>query len=368
MAERSHINGAADKREAPFTINMPSHADAYQVLLLQAADDGRGDALFGESLQRARTEALPFMLGKEFPSVYLECPLLGQPYLDVTVLYGELDPGTRVESPLAGEHAAMFDWFTPIRAKDDSVTCGFELDTKNETIPTAAVHFQPRGRTELVRPFCEAVDEPDRADLYLNQAARMPDGWPLSFFGMFRGRPGSPLRVCGYIPEPEIQACADDFRHLAGVFETVGFSAYDDAMLKQVSALMAVAPEQVDFQFDVYPDGSLGNVFAIDVMFGIKQPEMVREVFASGAGAQVMGLLESWGAADGRWKLGADAAFARALPVQLDDGENGRYAFTLMPQWVKARWTDTVLQPSKLYSFANGSVVGKSDQPSEMVG
>ena len=39
------------------------------------------------------------------------------------------------------------------------------------------------------------------------------------------------------------------------------------------------------------------------------------------------------------------------------DGSTGRYAFTLMPQWVKARWTAGVLQPSKLYHFANACLL-----------
>lgn len=55
-------------------MRIPSYADAYQVLLLQAADEGRGPALFGESLGRAREVVLPFLVGGHFPSVYLEHP------------------------------------------------------------------------------------------------------------------------------------------------------------------------------------------------------------------------------------------------------------------------------------------------------
>ena len=46
-----------------------SHADAFEVLCLQAADDGRGDVLFGDSLPRARKALRPFMVGEKFPSV-----------------------------------------------------------------------------------------------------------------------------------------------------------------------------------------------------------------------------------------------------------------------------------------------------------
>ena len=334
-----------------------THADAFQVLLLQAADEGRGPVLFGESQARAREAVLPFLVGEEFPDAYLEHPLRGDPFLDVTVLLSQLTTGTRIASPAAGEHGAMIDWFAETCRDHDGVSFGFELDTKEEVLPVAAVHFQPRARTELVKPFCEAVGEPQRANLYLDLAERMPEGWPLSFFGMFRGRAASPLRVCGYLDSAEKDACAQDASQLAAAFNAIGFSAFDDAMLSQISKLMSAAPGSIDFQFDIYPDGSLGDTFAIDVQFGIEQPEAVHANFESGPGSRVMGLLEGWGAADDRWKLAIRSAFARAIPVELDDGTLGRFAFTLMPQWVKARWTGCALQPAKLYHLAHAGTL-----------
>ena len=338
-------------------MKVPSYADSFQVLLLQASDDGRGPVLFGDDCARARDTVPPFLIGAEFPDVYLEHPLAGKPFLDVTVLYRGLEPGMRVASAAAGEHGALLDWFAGAQGEYEGITWGFELDTSKETLPEAAVHFQPRAHVELVRPFCEVIGKPECADLYLDLAARMPAGWPLSFFGMFRGRAGSPMRVCGYLDRAEMPLCAEDPQHLVAVFDAIGFSAYDDAVLAQVSAIMGTAPGTVDFQFDVYPDGSLGETFAIDVQFGIEQPEAVRETFSNGAGAHVMGLLEEWGAADGRWRLGAQAAFARALPVELEGGEPGRFAFTLMPQWAKVRWTNCKLQTAKLYHLAHAGLL-----------
>lgn len=341
-------------------MNMPSYSDSFQVLLLQAADEGRGAMLFGDSLTRARNAVAPFLVGEIFPDIYLEHPLYGDPFLDVTLLLGQVDPGTRIESSAAGEHAAIFDWYAKARKEHDNISFGFELDTKEAELPLAAVHFQPRSHVELVRPFCEAAGEPERADLYLAQNARMPHGWPLAFFGMFRGRPGFPLRVCGYLDSDEKNACAQEPKHLAAVFDAVGFTSYDEVMLAQVSTLMAIAPGSVDFQFDVFPDASIGSTFAIDIQFGIEQPEAVHATFETGAGARVMEQLENWGAADARWRRAIESAFARALPIELDNGEIGRYAFTLMPQWTKARWTDGVLQPSKLYHFAHSGLLGPS--------
>jgi len=64
--------------------------------------------------------------------------------------------------------------------------------------PTAA-HFQHYEKLHLAREFCERMGNPDAGKLYLDLAERMPAGWRPAFFGMFRRRPDSPLRVCGYL-------------------------------------------------------------------------------------------------------------------------------------------------------------------------
>ena len=339
-------------------MNVPSFADSFEVLCLIAADDGRKDVLFGDSFDRVLAELPPFLVGKEFPDTYFEFPLIGDPFLDVTMLYGELDPHTRIESAATADTGAMFDWYAEARKKYDSISCGFEFDTKNPELPAAAIHFQPRDHTELVKPFCDTIGEPDRAELYLSQAARMPEEWPLSFFGMFRGRPGSPLRICGYLGNSETTECIQDPQHLTHIFDETGFSAYNDAMLSQIRQLMQTASESLDFQFDVYPDGGIGDTFAIDLQFKIQQPAAVRSAFSEGIAARCMQLLQNWGAADDRWKLGAETAFARAIPVSVD-GKPRKFGFTLMPQWVKARWRNGVLQPSKLYLLGNAGLITK---------
>lgn len=335
----------------------PSFADAFEVLCLQAAADGRGDVLFGDCVDRARSAMRPFLVGEKFPSVYLEFPLSGDPFLDVTVLYDKLAPETRIESPAAEGSEALLDWFARECSDNGKVSCGFELDTSKVEIPRAAVHFQPREHVELVEAFCNSIGEPNRAQLYLEQANRMPDGWSLSFFGLFRGRPDYPLRVCGYLSAAAIDACRNDPDYLPSAFQTIGFEAYDADLLARVRELMGIGPQTFDFQFDVLPDGTLGETFALDFQYNVEQPKAVRETFSGGSGSRSMQLLESWGIADDRWKLIPDAAFARSIPVEREDGSLGRFSFTLMPGWAKARWRNGVLQPAKFYFFGKAGIL-----------
>ena len=329
-----------------------SHYDAYQVLLLQAADDGRKETLFGPSFDRARAMAEPYTIGERFPSVYLEFPLCGTPFLDVTFLYNELNQEDRIQAPTAPNVEALLAWWKTLEQEETKISFGFELDTKDEVMHEAAIHFQPRDRRGLVRPFLEAIGESERADLYLNQAARMPDEWSLSFFGLFRGRPNTPLRICGYLSSEEMGACANDPQRVAATFDKIGFRAYDQRLVDDVVRLFSAKPNAGDFQFDVMNNGELGGTFALDIQFDIQQPTEVRESFDSGIASRVMGLLAEWGIADERAELVPQATFARSLPMERRDGTLGRYSFTLMPQWVKVRWCDGVLQPAKMYFLA----------------
>lgn len=347
-------------------MKIPSNSLACQTLFLQAADEGRGPVLFGDSFERTREAVLPFVEGVPFPSLYLEFPLAGDPFLDVTVLYGEMPPGTRFRSEAAAGTEKMLDWYVRARTEKQGICCGFELDSKNHYPGSAAVHFQSYGDYEIAGQFCEALGEPEAGKLYQDLAARMPEGWPLSFFGLFRGRPGSPLRVCGYMGMEEKQHCSEDPGRLETVFREIGFSSFDDAMIRQISAALSAAPGTVDFQFDVYPDGRLGNVFAIDIAFEVTKSEELVLSFDKGSAAAAMKLLESWGAADSRWKLAAGASFTRSLPVEDENGELKPFALVLTPNWAKVRWRDGILQKSKLYCLGRAGLVSelkKNDAP-----
>ncbi|MBQ9042973.1 MAG: hypothetical protein IJ111_09210 [Eggerthellaceae bacterium] len=340
-------------------MTLPTHAQAFEVLLLQAADEGRDAALFGGAACRVRDAALPFLIGEKFPEIYLEFPLAGEPFLDVTLLYGELDEDARIDSALAAGCEDIISFYARERAKDESIGFGFEIDCSGPVPSAAGVHFQPRSRTDLVAPFCEAVGSSGKAALYLSQDERMAQGWPLAFFGMFRGRADSPLRVCGYLKEGERHACAADPDRLARALEQAGFTAYDEAMLAQAACVLGLAPADADFQLDVLGDGSLGDMFAIDVRFDSMSSEDVCKSFANGAGAAIMAKLREWGIADERMAHVADMAFTRGVDLWADDGSCVPFGFTLVPGWLKVRWRGGVLQPAKMYMKASAGPVVK---------
>ena len=349
-------------------MSIPSNRLACQALFFQAADEGRGPVLFGDGRERACEAVLPMVEGVPFPKLYLEFPLAGEPFLDVTVLYGEIKPGTRFESDAAAGSEAMLDWYAEAYRQHPDICCGFELDTRHPEPGPAAVHLQTFEKYELAEPFCEAVGSPRAGRLYTEQAAKMPAGWPLAFFGLFRGRTDAPLRVCGYLDNDEIQRCAQDPARIEEVFRKTGFTAYDSGMLSRISALLAAAPGTVDFQFDLLPDGTPGDMFALDISLGVQQAEKVRASFRDGADGKIMGILEDWGIADGRQVLIAGMSFTRSIPVRDGEGNLRRYALVLNPVWVKVRWRGGKIQPAKMYCMAHAGLMEEKEEKDGIAG
>ena len=333
-----------------------SWEEAMQLLLLHSAADGRGEVLFGEDFPKVR-EVLPSIcVGDVCPGVYLEFPLTGKPFLDMTVLYNENSGRFRLDLPEAAGTERLRDWFAGLSKDYHHINFGYELDTGKKGKP-AAVHFQPRDYLELVEPFCQTIGEEEKGRLYLSTAEKMPRGWELAFFGMFRGRSGSPLRVCGYPDNEERAAAAADIERVRSVFQKIGFRAFDEKMLHQIAAVLSEAEEESDFQFDVWPDGSFGETFAIDLKLRNRRPGEMKEAFTGGDRAALRHLLEEWKIIDGRMDTALAMTFAKGLPVEKPDGSLGDLRMLLMPQWIKIRWIRGELQPAKLYCLIKAELM-----------
>ena len=326
----------------------PTQMEAFDALYDIAARDGRGDALFGTSIELARPVFERSLIGTSYPDAYLEFPLVGDPCFDLLSVYGSVESGARFAPGAGFGRQDMFDWFSRLRMSDDGVGLGLELDVSAGETERAGAYLQQRRHTELVEPFLASIGEAPRARGYVDALARMPKGWPPSYVGLFPGRPGTPLRIGGYLAPDEQRRCAADPMHLGERFRRIGFTAFDDEMLERCSALMRLAPA-VDVQFDITPDGSLGSTFGLSVSFNGVRPREAKACMESGCGASVMGMLQDWSLADRRWRLIADAAFARSVGYQREDGSHGRLALCVLFNFAKVKFTACEPRPAKFY-------------------
>ena len=330
-------------------MNKPTQMTAFEALYTIASEDGRGQALFGNSFELARRAYERTLIGKGYPNAYIEFPLLGTPCFDILSVHSRADvnAGDRFAPDAGFGYQAMLDWFANVPDEGD-VSCGIELDTSVGETERAGVYLQFRKRTELVAPFLESVGEGARAESYRTVFDRMSDGWPPAYVGLFPGRAGTPLRIGGYLGHDVQRACAADPSFLKRQFDAIGFSAYDDEMLARCSEFMSLAPS-LDFQFDIMPDGSLSDVFGLSLSFNETKPRSARECMESGYGARICSTLQDWGLADDRWKLIADAAFAVHVPFAREDESVGRFALCCRFNYAKVKFKAAVAQPAKFY-------------------
>lgn len=63
-------------------------------------------------------------------------------------------------------------------------------------------------------------------------------------------------------------------KSLQDAFNQLGFRPYDNDMIERCSQYMGYV-DGVDFQFDVMPEGSLGDVFGLSLSFNEYPPKML---------------------------------------------------------------------------------------------
>jgi hypothetical protein len=319
---------------------------AFSLLLSHVISGGRGQALFGNYIDKVK-KCVPDLLGEgPFPDIMLECPLLGDPFLDVVLLFDKPTKSGDTISPLVPDENLILDTLGRLTERYPDVSGGLEVDTGSFDSEMAGIHFQPREHVELVEGFCKTIGEAPYGRLYQEMVRRLEGLWEPSYFGIFRGRPGAPLRVAGYIDRKEMLSCAEDPERIIKVFKSAGFTAYDDTMIDQIMSVLKVSPAVSDFQFDIYPDGSIGETFSLSALFVLRRREETLTAFYDGDDSRYIDLITDWGIADDRWRMFVDTVFSGTLPL-IDGG----IQFIIFPQALKVRWKGGRLQPAKAYIF-----------------
>ena len=222
------------------------------------------------------------------------------------------------------------------------------MDTGAGETENAGAYFQYRDKKELIAPFLKSVNEERRLSLYMNILNRLPEGMPPAYIGLFPGREGSPMRIGGYMKHKLIREIAERPALLGECFDAIGFSAYDENMLEFCREIFAIAPG-IDFQFDIYPDGSLCDVFGLSFSFNEIFPRQAEECMSSGTGAEFMNMLENRRLADERWKLIAGAAFGKGVPFERSDGSFGILALAIRFNYAKIKFRAGKAMSAKFY-------------------
>lgn len=313
---------------------MIDRTTTYLLLYALIAREGREAALFGGCSELARKAFSRSLAGDCFPELWFELPLLGEPGFDLHALVSreDLDPAWAPSPDACGGCPEAFAWF----AAQDRVARQLALswDVRAGDVETPAVQLLVDTRdAQVTCGFLEAVGRADATGAYRAFVGRLPQGWFACYAGVFPRRATPFLRVeC--LPDARLQAAyAENPALLEKHLRQVGVSEFGDTVLPRCQEL-AAAPFALEFQFDVEPDGAAGPTLGASVRFAPPPGSDACRPFDPDAEAgRLMGEVEAWGLADGRWRLLADTMFAKR--ASFADEATSLFCF---PAFVKLRW------------------------------
>jgi hypothetical protein len=329
----------------------PDMVRSFDLLYKMAATGGRADALFGTDEELLRQAVEKCVIEKSTPDYYLEFPLSGTPCTDLVVLYTRITDGFQFPPGRGFGYQRMIDWYSTLPS-DRGYAMGFEVDTGSKKTDQAGIYFQPRRSIELIEPFLKTVGEEKRASSYLAVSKRLPSHMPSSYIGLFPGRPGSITRIGGYMTVETSKALAETPGLLEESFEAAGFQAWDNEMLSICRDLYSSAKE-TDFQFDILPDGSLGDTFGLDISLLHIKPKEAARWLEEGNEKTIMAKLKNYGLIDDRYKMLAQASFAKGIYAAKEDKATGLFKLFCRFAYVKVKFKKKKPQTVKFYLRLN---------------
>lgn len=318
----------------------------YDIIYALAANEGREARLFGSCAPLAREAFARSLAGDYFPELWFELPLAGEPWFDLHALVEREDVAgqTDFDPATCGGCPEAFAWFA---AQGDAARqLALSWDVGSGHMSSPAIQLLRRApNTQLTCDFLAAAGRPDAIDAYRSFERRLPEDWFACYTGVFPTRTEPFLRVeC--IPSRGLQrAYASDPTLLSAHLRQAGIDAPGSTTVERCQAL-AATPFQLEFQFDVTPEGAAGRTFGASVRFSAPTKDAGATSFVGAVG--LMQQVEAWGLADGRWPLLARTAYSKQLEY---GGESCQiYCY---PAFVKLRWRDGEPLDAKTYLMAS---------------
>ncbi len=316
--------------------------------------DGRGRTLFGGGPERALDALRRLTPAHSQPYAMLEIPLIGEPSYDAFVGMSSeaLIPGDSLGDGSLTAAQAVVDWAAQWSGKRP-LNLFFEFDAAGGGRQLSGIHCRHRFQLEAADAFYDVTGDGWRAPIYRSVVERLPKGWIAEFAAAFPGRPESFTRLELGLGIQARQCAENNPGYIRDCFETIGFSAYDDAMLEAIAGLVGLCPVN-SLQFDIMADGTLGETFSLVSYFegmGANFPALFGE---GGKASEVLMAYQTMGVADDRWHQIAGALFART-ELQMAQKRFCEITRLSIPCCAKAKWTSAELKMTKFYLIASAT-------------
>ena len=301
-------------------------------------------SLFGEHNAHTLEAFSESYIGNDFPEVWFELPLSGNPWYDLHVLTSRESLEGDFVIPEDVFFPDVFSWFA---TADKVRQLAISHDLSKGIYDNPAVQLLVSGRDNaVVHDFLAASQKSDARDSYDAFMRQLPARWYACYFGTFPSRSDRFLRAECIPCKNDQNLYKTDTGILAKQLESLGYKAAADTL--ELICFMSSLPFPIEFQFDVTGDGMAGDIMSASLRFMMpgmrtdpKHPAFIKD---DENVQRLMKKLCDLGLSDERWELLPDVAFAK----RLCNGHLVGY-----PAFIKVRFTPDGPVDSKAYLVSN---------------
>ena len=344
---REELNRAADKAEAKFKLLWSFFSENDRGKMLTGSEDTP------ESVCRAVRES--FLVDSN-PEYELEVPMIGEPYVDLTVAYYPY--GTPHNIKIVGEglqdKKRLFDYCAELyNNEDEGNGICFEYDTSTGQFTEPAFGFIPYDSQKLTLvphekrlvDMLAMIGQEDRIEKALKIYADAPNYWIPFYQGVSESRPDAPLRVVWLWNQECKNLYLQNPEQLIKDFESIEIDN-DQKMLKEIMEILK-GDGKLEFQLDIYKDGRIGSGIGLGVFINTVQDEKKRDC----AVEYYTQLAKKWGIADERCQYLLPRFRKRKLPYYDEQKGIVNKSITVGLFNLKYKWKKRQLMPLKAYVY-----------------
>ena len=329
--------------------------EIYKILIAHMSRNGCKENFLGD-LKLSEEAFANSLLDDVFPTLYYEMHLQGKPRTDfhASIRGDSIRNCKKFPANLGGGgYEKVFEWY--------KTTAGhkliFSYDISEGRTDSHTAHMFFELPFPHIKEYFKVMGSEESAEYLKEFETHVPKGWYHTYYGLFKGRPDSPVRIDYFVNEEQQKIYAEDISIFGDHLKNLGFNAVNKEFLQRCSEI-AKLPFQMELQFNVLGVNKIDSTIGISSTlvssnaFGEQTAAQIRKLFDEGsAGYDLMKKVESWGLSDERWQYIKAVSFNKCLRL----GKVSLYISNL-PIFLKLRWRESKPLDAKLYfiALANG--------------
>ena len=327
--------------------------EIYKILITHMSRNGCKENFVGD-LKLSEVAFANSLIDDAFPILYYEMHLQGKPRTDfhVSISGKSIHACNNFPANLGGgDYEKVFEWYKNTPGHRDLI---FSYDVSEGRTDSHTLHMFFELPFTYIKEYFKVMGSEESTEYLKEFELRVPKDWSHIYYGLFKGRAASPVRLDYFVNEEQQRIYAEDISIFGAHLKNLGFNAVNEEFLQRCKEI-ANLPFQMELQFNVLGvnklDSTIGvsSTLAPSNAFCQRNSVQVRELFSEGGnGYDLMKKIESWGLSDSRWQYIKAVSFNKYLRL----GKVSLHILNL-PIFLKVRWREGKMLDAKLYFIAS---------------